>query len=308
MAKKPRHPAHDRLVGDTSDPHIIEMDKPGLNWLPLRLAPQRFQSISGPFRKQTLTADAIEEFVRTAVTGPSIIKCALDFSEFFAIHYSSPTYKDAVTEIVHVAPYAPRDWIDSDNGAIRPADEAIADRIAAVWVQMEARFRSAHKLGDCRVLARSGSPVAEHFTAVLPDAFAAFKIMDWRNGIAESVSGDRLYSIYAAPPSKHDQKALEFVREFENSPVKLRVGQYFYRHHPEGLVGGVIRGALMTRIKDACFDQAAFGKIDEKTIRDAYKLFCKLLSSQPSAELLRRIEFRSSAPRTNRKPRVPTSK
>ncbi len=95
------------------------------------------------------------------------------------------------------------------------------------------------------------------------------------------------------PPSQHDQKALVFVREFESLPAKLRIDQHFYQHHPKGLVGSVIRGSLIKRIQGKCFDPEEFGKIDEKTIRDAYKLFCNLLSTKPSTELLTRIGFRS---------------
>jgi hypothetical protein len=295
MAKKPRHPEHDLLVRDNSEPRIIEMDKPSLDWLPLRLAPQHFQSISGPFRNQALTSDAIEEFVRTSVAGPSIIKCALYFSEFFAIQYSSQADEETATEVVHVAPYAPHEWIDPDNGTIRPALEAIADRVGAVWTQMEERFRSAHRLGDCRVMVRDGSPLSQHFTAITPEAFAAFKIIDWKNGIAESMTGDRLYSIFAAPPPKQDQKALSFVREFERSPLKLQVGQYLYLHHRNGLVGDKVTAKIMKDIRVHCFGKEV-NRLDEKTIRAAYKLFRNLVSAQPSAEMLQRLAFRSAMP------------
>lgn len=51
----------------------MEMDKPGLNWTPVRFAPLRYQAISGPFRKHTLTGEAIEAFVLETVKDPSII-------------------------------------------------------------------------------------------------------------------------------------------------------------------------------------------------------------------------------------------
>jgi hypothetical protein len=297
MARKPRHTDRDRLPYDNAEPYIIEMDKPGLNWVPLRFAPQRYQSISEPFGKRTLTGDAIEAFVLKTVKDPSIVECTLESFTSFSIHCSRQVGKEEVTEFVHVAPYAPREWTDSYDGTTRPAYEPIVDVIVAVWAQMEARFRTAHRLGDCRILARYGSPVAEHFTAVTPDAFAAFTVIDWKNGIAQSVTGDRLYSIHAASPSKHDQKALGFIREFERSPLKLQVGQYLYLHHRNGLVGHKVTASIIKKIREHCFGKALDNRLDEKTIRDAYKLFRDLLSSRPSTELLDRIEFRSVKPR-----------
>jgi hypothetical protein len=91
------------------------------------------------------------------MTDSSIIKCGIEFSEFFAIDYSSQVDQEEVTELVHVAPSAPREWINSDNGAFRPTSEAIVDRIVAVWTKMEAGFRSAHRLGDDCLLAYSAA-------------------------------------------------------------------------------------------------------------------------------------------------------
>jgi hypothetical protein len=286
MARKPRHVDRDRLLDDNAEPHVMEMDKPGLNWTPVRFAPLRYQVVSKPFRKQTLTPEAIEAFVTETVKDSSFIACELEGFSFLVD-------EEGELKLAIVAPHAPLEMVDAVDGRVPPVSEAIAVRIAAAWAQMETRFRAAHRLGDCRVLARSGSPVAEHFTAVVPDAFAAFKIIDWRNGVAESVTGDRLYSIHAAPPSKNDQKTLGFVREFESSPLKLQVGQYLYLHHRNGLVGDKVTGSIIKKIRVHCFGKEVDHRLDEKTIRDAYKLFRELLSRKPSAEMLNRLEFRS---------------
>jgi integrase len=179
MARKPRHVDRDRLLDDNAEPHVMEMDKPGLNWTPVRFAPLRYQVVSKPFRKQTLTPEAIEAFVTETVKDSSFIACELEGFSFLVD-------EEGELKLAIVAPHAPLEMVDAVDGRVPPVSEAIAVRIAAAWAQMETRFRAAHRLGDCRVLARSGSPVAEHFTAVVPDAFAAFKIIDWRNGVAES--------------------------------------------------------------------------------------------------------------------------
>lgn len=165
MARKPRHAEHERLVGRNSEPLVIEMDRPGTSWTPIRFAPLRFQAVATPMGKRTLTGEAIEAFVGEAVKDPSIIKCKLAFFEFLAIHFTPKVGNEEVTELIHVLPHAPREWTDSYDGTARGASEDIVDLIVAMWARMEGRFRSAHRLGDCRVLARCGSPVAEHFTS-----------------------------------------------------------------------------------------------------------------------------------------------
>lgn len=114
--------------------------------------------------------------------------------------------------------------------------------------------------------------------------------------------GARLYSIHVAPPSKSDQKVLSLIREFERSPLKLRVGQYLYLHHRDGLVGDRISNSLMQEIRVHVFGKDVDGKLDEKTIRDAYRLFRQLLSSRPSPEMLARIHFGAVEPHKAKAP------
>jgi hypothetical protein len=77
MAKRPRDPDLDRLLDDNAEPYIIEMDKPGPDWSPVRYAPMHYQAISRSFWKQTLTSKSIEAFVTETVMDPSFIACEL---------------------------------------------------------------------------------------------------------------------------------------------------------------------------------------------------------------------------------------
>lgn len=284
MAKE-RRPRNALSIGRESEPHINEMDRPGHDWIPIRSAPAIFQATHRPFRKQTAGSEAILAFAKNILEEPTFI----GFSEEGSILLLGLCGKGSGFD--SIAPYSPHQAVDSINGQIISVKEDFAARIDKLWEKMEARFRTAHRVGNCRVMARCGSPIAEHFTSLAPDVFDAFKIIDWRNGVAVSVAGDRLYSIYAACPSEHDQNILDLISEFENSPLKVRVGQYFYRHHREGLVGDKITNALIKNIRSDIVGVNAEGKLDEKTIRHAYKLFRELLSHRPSAEMLSRISF-----------------
>ncbi|HZL41310.1 MAG TPA: hypothetical protein VFC45_13655 [Pseudolabrys sp.] len=294
MAKKRRIP-NASSFGERSEPHIIEMDRPGRDWIPIRGAPAQFQAIQRPFRKRTASSDTIREFAEEALQEPRFI--AFSDDGLVLLLGSEHVSGEQGPGLDQIAPYAPHEAIDGSDGRVRPVSGEFATRITKLWEQMEIRFRTAHRVGDCRVLARCGSPIAERFTSLAPDVFDAFKIIDWQNGVAVSLAGDRLYSIHAAPPSAHDEKTLAIIRDFEHSPLKLQVGQYLYLHHPNGLVGDKVTGSIIKKIRVHCFGKDINGKLDEKTIRDAYKLFRKLLSSKPSAELLERIEFRSVKPR-----------
>lgn len=293
VAKTSRNAERDRFVGRNTEPRIIAMDKPGPTWTAIRFAPLSYQAAPAVFRKQTLSFEQIDAFVKDEVRDPLFDECMVDRDlGCFAL---STTYEieedDPIDELMYVAPYPLTDEFDSAYQRLRPNYEALESKLAAVWKKMETRFRTAHQIGDCRVLARALSPLAEHFTALAPDAFAAFKITDWQNGIAENSAGDRIYSIHAAPPNTHDEKVLRIIGEFERSTLKLLVGQYFNRHHRNGLVGGRISKTLIVRIQMSCRKKADGRMIDEKTIRDAYKLFEALRLSNAPADLLARIEF-----------------
>lgn len=296
MKNRRRHAG--ALLSDASEPLVNEMDKPGIGWIPIRCAPIQYQAIEMNYWKRTLTSKAIVDFAKKAVGDPGFI----GFYEVDPTRRRSGEKQGSIvllgaqgiggeagpgTDLVF--PYAPYEAIDSADGSLRPVAENVAARICALWTEMEIRFRTAHRIGDCRVLARCGSPIAEHFTSLAPDVFDAFKLIDWRNGVGVSLAGDRLYSIHAAAPA--NQKAVALVRQFENSPLKLCVGQYLCRHHPNGLVGDKITSPIIRKIRQHCIGTKDRGRLDEKTIREAYKLFRDLLSSKPSAELMSRIQF-----------------
>ncbi|MGH6673436.1 MAG: hypothetical protein ACRECV_15900 [Xanthobacteraceae bacterium] len=217
--------------------------------------------------------------------GSRITECVFDQPDCYEISFTDTIDGEPIKRWAWVCPYRPLELTFQDDfGPPVPAPSDIAEAISRAWSAMETRFRTSHRIGACRILARVGSATATRFTALTPEAFDAFKITDWRSGTAETARGELIYAIHAAPPARpeHESTAMILRRRFETSPMKRMVGRWFYAHHRQPLNGEIVPAEIITRIKAATVGTSAVGRLDEKTIRGAYRLFRDLIACDPS--------------------------
>jgi hypothetical protein len=67
-----------------------------------------------------------------------------------------------------------------------------------IWRILRVNFCIGVNCGSGQVTARCGSPLAS-FSSLGADSWKYIKVIDWREGIAETPDGERLYSIHVAP-------------------------------------------------------------------------------------------------------------
>lgn len=181
---------------NTPQPRVIEFDRPHGSWVPIRHAPFRYQSLSRPLRSSRVEQRETDEYVRSSVKDPLIVRCAVYWeNDCFLITYCDD---EVETRLSYVFPHEVREVFRSDDGGILPGCERLVGQIESVWTEMERRFRSALTKGHCRLLARCESPHALKFTELSAEMFAQYRIIDWGHGVAESkiTPGIRLYALH----------------------------------------------------------------------------------------------------------------
>ena len=92
------------------------------------------------------------------------------------------------------------------------------------------RLVLAIKRGNSRLLARCGSSRELQFCNVPADVFAAYRIIDWKNGVAEGEGGDRLYAVHVAPRVGSPDE-LRIVRSLKASPRPYSVAAHLSNLH-----------------------------------------------------------------------------
>jgi hypothetical protein len=80
--------------------------------------------------------------------------------------------------------------------------EPLFSAVESVWDSLVADFRWLAREGRLEIFARVNSPTAP-FREVAPDAFEHFEMVEWERGLAESASGERLFSVHAQRPTNH---------------------------------------------------------------------------------------------------------
>lgn len=189
--------------------HVVRIERPGIDWIPLRKAPFHFQAaysrhrgLSSPPHPCPLSSELIDATVGQMVIDRSIIKCEVDRDEYgtgFLLSFDDwepdPYDESALSRtIAHrfVQPFALPEDLKRDQAQL-------AVLITRAWNMMEFRFRRAVKVGYCRLFARCGAAYAPIFSELTPEIIAQYRIIDWEKGVAESIvtPGDRLYEIYA---------------------------------------------------------------------------------------------------------------
>ena len=278
--------------------NVICPEPPEQSWIPLRLAPYRFQAVasgwSGAGPRPILTPRLlghreISDFVNAAVTAPDIVKCELDETatrlvlDFESVGYDSARDEsyDCV-DSMDLVPYEIRKdypWPDV------PVPDFVT-KVEAAWLEMEKRFRLAVGQCLCRVFARCGSMHAPHFTAISPAEFALYKILDWKNGIAVSETDEKIYSIHVtkAVLSPYESK---LYQDLKSSPRALRAAEYFFTHRPLGFPRARITKELAAAISKHCslpllkFDTVKKGQLFAAKLVTASPLLLSMLRIHP---------------------------
>jgi hypothetical protein len=80
--------------------------------------------------------------------------------------------------------------------------EPLFSAVESVWDSLVRDFRWLAREGRLEIFARANSPTAP-FKEVAPDAFEHFEMVEWERGVAESSSGERLFSVHAQRPTNH---------------------------------------------------------------------------------------------------------
>lgn len=220
----------------------------------------------------------ISDFVNAAVSGPDIVKCDLDEAgTCLVVHFESVGYDSARDE-----PYDCEDIIDLVPYEIRKAHESpdaqAADfimKVEAAWAEMERRLRLAIAYSLCRVMARCGSMHAAHFTAIRPTEFALYNILDWRNGVAESETGEKIYSIHVAQEFSPNEAKL--YQEMRSLPWASRAARYFLAHPPVGFPHATITTPLVREVGEYCGRPT----ISFKTLKKDQALAADLVNASP---------------------------
>jgi hypothetical protein len=95
---------------------------------------------------------------------------------------------------------------DDTAGEATSSESALVNEaVARFFAMLRIRLRIDYGKGFI-VYARSGSPLAEKFSVILPDVFEHFQVNDWRRGVAIADNGERLFSIHLAPPPIADAR------------------------------------------------------------------------------------------------------
>lgn len=189
----------DTLTGlrDKTASKPIAVSKPGKSWKPLRLAPLHFQANPNPMKIRRLSHNQIGKFVQASVVDPSIIDCKIDWDiNGFVVTFPSMSDEHHNSDSICFMPYDARSEFLSADGEVDEAWRVFVAQVESVWEKMEQRFRALVRSGDCRILARCDRPHAARFTEVSPAMFALYRVIDWKSGIAETLTGDRLYDIH----------------------------------------------------------------------------------------------------------------
>jgi hypothetical protein len=150
---------------------------------------------------------------------------------------------------------------------------------------MEYRFRCALARRYCRLLARCGSPHAQQFTEVPADIFSLYQIVDWRNGVAQTQTGEFLYSLHVASP-RPDIASDPIWEQLSKLDKAAAVVRYLYKH-PSYYIGGTITKQLRADLTTKVFPHQK-NWIDYKTAQVAVELASKLRKMNPAASILRR--------------------
>lgn len=186
---------------DEFAPRETTADNKRHSYAPLRYAPFYYQANPNPLQNPRLSKAAIEEFIRTSIKGPGIVKCWIDWDSMRIVvrgTFVSDSEDDFVDE--NFAPYEVRKQLASNTGGVREGCELLVNQVESVWARMEERFRRAVEQGHCRIFARCDKAHASKFTQITADAFELFEVVDWKKGIAKRGDQDWLFALYAAPP------------------------------------------------------------------------------------------------------------
>jgi excisionase family DNA binding protein len=168
----------------------------------LRYAPFYYQANPNPLQNPRLSKAAIEEFIRSSIKGPGIVKCWIDWDSMRIVVRGTFVGSDGEDDFVdaNFAPYEVRKQLVSNTGGVREGCEMLVNQVETVWATMEERFRRAVEQGHCRIFARCDKAHASKFTQITADAFELFEVVDWKKGIAKRGDQDWLFALYAAPP------------------------------------------------------------------------------------------------------------
>lgn len=278
--------------------NVICPDPPERSWIPLRLAPYRFQAVArgrsggGPrpvLPPRLLDHREISDFVNAAISGPDIVKCDLDEAgtrlvlDFESVGYDSATDEayDRV-DSMDLAPYEIRNGYESPD--VQTTD--FITKVEAAWAEMEKRFRLAVDQCLCRVFARCGSIHAPHFTAISPAEFALYRILDWKNGIAVSETDEKIYSIHVTKAVLSPYE-LKLYQDLKSSPRALRAAEYFFTHRPLGFPRAKIGKELIDAIRNHYgppvlrFDTVKKGQLFAAKLVTASPLLLSMLRIRP---------------------------
>jgi hypothetical protein len=91
------------------------------------------------------------------------------------------------------------DW--ADEGTNDPGELVgvkFSQAIRSVWNTAVEITNAELGKGNWNIMARVGGPTSA-FSLITPDIWCHFEITDWARGIAESATGERLYSVHLAP-------------------------------------------------------------------------------------------------------------
>lgn len=328
-----------------ADAEVIKIRSPAPGWIPLRYAPFLFQAVLR--RRQSLTQlrqpnpallsrRLIDAIVQQSVD-PGNGRCQVDRDEYRFVLFDEIDYSDADVGSLpisrSIAPFAlPEGWADD------PASQRLAGTISSTWRMMEARLRRAIDAGYCRALARCGTAHAPSFSELLPEIFARYKIIDWQNGVAESVSGtnDHLYDLHVAPNKSADELASIEIDDLArvtpepvaaNQPLDAQ-SEYQNGYQEVSAARRAELAALTCRFKERAIDVARFyyfepeaepagdvitkrdknricdvigNGVDPRTISRGLRLAQNLRAKNPSSHELRAIGFHPLSTDQNRK-------
>ena len=156
-----------------------------------------------------LSQRLIDAIVQEGIQDPAIDRCQVDRDEYSFVLFDEIDHSDSDVGSSPISrsiiPFAlPEDWAGD------PASQRLAKNISLTWRLMEVRLRRAVDAGYCRVWARCGAAYEPSFSTLLPGIFARYRIIDWQNGVAESVSGsnDPVYDLHVVPNMSPDELAL----------------------------------------------------------------------------------------------------
>jgi hypothetical protein len=264
--------------------------------------------------------DLIDAAVKQMITDASIIKCEVDREEYgagFLLSYDDwepdPLDENGLSRtIAHsfVEPFKLPENLKRDH-------VQLAVLITSAWNVMELRFRRALKAGYCRLLARCGAAYAPVFSELPPEIFESYRIIDWRNGVAESTitAGDRIYEIHVEAISSPPQGAVssglndlsQIVADYPNSTDPLldavaeieregaavsdlleghgirvlKAARHFFYNPADEPIGDIISQDVKDRLT-----LVLKSSFDGRTIKTALKLARDLRTLNPESKVL----------------------